>query len=374
MLIGPWRHRCGTIGVDFGHHALKLLQLHPTHAGLRAAAAMRYALPSDIPREGQAYWDTMTELLIAARREGAFVGRRAVTCLPSDVVSYKNMRFPPMPAGDLQQAVEWEAPSRLGTTDQPMTIQYLDAGGVFQGEERRRELVVMGAATSYLESHLNMLQKAGLKPHAIEVPPVALARCLQHNPAHHGGDQAQVVLDVGQRASKVLIARRGTVRFFKMIDIGGAHFTEAVAKHLNLNEDEAAEQRWALPDPATAKNAADQAESQQRVHRLVYEALRPVVDELARELGLCLRYYSVTFRGHRPEQVSLVGGEARQAWLAPVLADTAGVEVTTIDPIDEVGCEPNEGVLEAAPHTEWAVAAGLSLRQAHEAAPTRSAA
>jgi len=284
-----------------------------------------------------------------------------VTGLPSDAVSYKNMRFPPMPSGDLAQAVQWEAPGRLGDAEQPMTIQYVDAGGVFQGDERRRELVVMGAGTSYLESHLQMLHKAGLKPEAIDVPPIALARCMHQNPAA-GRDQAQVVLDVGHQASKVLITRRGGVRFFKMIDIGGAHLTEAVAKHLNLTEDEAAEQRWALPDPATTHEAPATGSGSDRVHRLVHEAVRPVVDELARELGLCLRYYSVTFRGHRPEQVALVGGEARQAWLAPLLADTAGVEVTTVDPIDEVGCTPDDGVLDAPPHTEWAVAAGLSLR------------
>lgn len=377
MAIGSWKQRCGVIGIDFGSHALKLLQLQPSATGLRAVAASRYELPSDMPRSGDAYHETMLELLKTARREGGFVGRHVVTSLPAGVASYKNMRFPPMPQAELDQAVQWEAPARLGDEQTPMTIQYLDAGGVFQGEERRRELVVMGASTSFLERHLQTLRAAGWRTTAIEVPPVALARSLGRSLAATAEDAAQVVLDVGHQASKVLIVRRGHVRFFKMIDIGGVHFDQAIAKHLNMDEGEASALRRELPYPIDGGSAGASEASDarpQRVHWLVYEALRPVVDELARELGLCLRYYSVTFRGHRPEQVALVGGEARQAWLAPLLADTAGVEVTTMDPIDEIGDRRPAGLGEHGPYTEWAVAAGLSLRTGADETSTRRAA
>jgi Tfp pilus assembly PilM family ATPase len=121
--------------------------------------------------------------------------------------------------------------------------------------------------------------------------------------------------------------------------------------------------RSQLQYPLNAQSAAnDPNAGSERAQRLVYEPIRPIVDELANELGLCLRYYSVTFHGQRPEQVSLIGGEARQPWLAPLLADTAGVAVSTIDPIDQVATGRAQNVFDEGPHAEWAVAAGLSLR------------
>jgi type IV pilus assembly protein PilM len=371
LLIGTWKRRCGPIGVDLGSEAVKLLQLQPTTAGLRAVAAAHQPLPSDMPATGEAYHQTLGELVTAARRAGHFTGRQVVISLPSAVVACKNMRFPTMPGPELDQAVQWEAPQRLGDAETPMTLQYLDAGAVFQGEERRRELVVMGVQTTFLEQLLELVRSIGLKPLALEAAPTALARCLSRSDSPGSEAGAQVVLDVGRRTSKVLIARRGAVRFFKPIDIGGEHFDQAVAKHLNMEVAEAAELRRGMPYPL-ASNDADQNAS--RVHHRVYEALRPVVDELAREVGLCLRYYSVTFRGRRPERVALVGGEARQPWLAPLLADTAGLEVTTIDPIDDVQRSDALPLLQEGPHTEWAVAAGLSLRGQSKGQASRRAA
>jgi type IV pilus assembly protein PilM len=283
--------------------------------------------------------------------------------LPAETITYKNMRFPTMPQSELDQAVRWEARQRLTRADEPITVQYIDAGAVFQGDERRREVVVMAAETAALEQHLQCLKQAGFKPLAIDAPPAALPRCvdaMNHDPH---ADATQVILDVGAHTSKVLIARRGYVRFFKLIDIGGQRLTEAVADHLGLDASEALDlRRQLIYPPTTGDGPAAHASESARIQRPVYEAIRPVIDELGRELGLCLRYYSVTFRGRRPEQVALVGGEARQDWLAPMLADAAGVAVTTIDPIDEVRHSQAKQTFDAGPNAEWAVAAGLSLR------------
>ena len=46
-----------------------------------------------------------------------------------------------------------------------------------------------------------------------------------------------------------------------------------------------------------------------RLHKMSAEqAIRDVMREIAREVQLCLRYYSVTFRGQPPSQVVFGGG------------------------------------------------------------------
>ncbi|MBK8270847.1 MAG: hypothetical protein IPK83_22075 [Planctomycetes bacterium] len=46
------------------------------------------------------------------------------------------------------------------------------------------------------------------------------------------------------------------------------------------------------------------------VRAAVVDAERPFVERLSRDFQLCLRYFAVTFRGQKPETLTLVGGEA----------------------------------------------------------------
>ena len=90
--------------------------------------------------------------------------------------------------------------------------------------------------------------------------------------------------------------------------------------------------------------------------RSVAKAVRPAIDRLAQELSLCIRYYSVTFRGQPLARMVLSGGEASSSlseWLGPRL---------------DLTCELGEPLRSFEPHavagrkSQWDVAAGLALR------------
>jgi type IV pilus assembly protein PilM len=347
--------RQGRIGIDVGAASIKLVQHHRDGR----ATALKEMLPVNAPQGGDDYHETVRRLLIEARREGLFAGHEVVTSVPDEVMRYKSMRLPPMPEEELKPAVQWEVQQRLQGEGESLTVDFLDAGDVVQGEERRRELVVMAAETGFVESHLEAVKSAGFEPVAIEASPVALARCL--GGAEPADPTAQVVVDVGHCRTRVLIMRRGEVQFFKPIDIAGRQFTERIVQHLEVTEQEARELRARQPYPLESTSGYEHEGAMQRVQHRVYDTLRPVIEELARELDLCLRYYSVTFRGHRPEQLALVGGEAHQPWVAPMLADVARMAVTTVEPLDE-SASGTDGPDRPASRPEWAEAAGLAWR------------
>ena len=86
------------------------------------------------------------------------------------------------------------------------------------------------------------------------------------------------------------------------------------------------------------------------------ESVRPALDKLAHELSLCLRYYSVTFRGQPLSQMVLGGGEATDAlaeWLAARL-DLPCEVGNPLRPFDKGPATGRDG--------QWDVAAGLALR------------
>ena len=158
------------------------------------------------------------------------------------------------------------------------------------------------------------------------------------------------MIHIGHQRTAVVITQGDEMLFVKYIDIGGSHFDAAVARHLRMEPVEAeslrrhsGDRRAELQDP--------------EVVRSVNEAIRSVVERLASELSMCVRYHSVTFRGQPLSRVVLGGGEA-----TPQLAETLGknlnLKCELSDPFRAFSLQRDVGR-----RGLWDVAAGLALRE-----------
>jgi hypothetical protein len=87
------------------------------------------------------------------------------------------------------------------------------------------------------------------------------------------------------------------------------------------------------------------------------------MEQLARELSLCLRYYSVTFRGQRPSRVRLIGGEAVDPQLHLILGAGLTVPVESGRPLHNVNTSNMRPSDRRGYMSEWTVAFGLSLKR-----------
>ncbi len=259
-------------------------------------------------------------------------------------------------------------PDRFKVGYQTMQIQYFDAGEVHQGEVSRQEIIKRRLPRTLVDEHLDAILRSDLKPEAIDATPGALARSTSI--LADAQNSPQMVLDLGYSTSKVLITHQGRVAFFKVIDFGGQKMDQMVAQTLNLQLPDAADvrrrfRRGTQPgDPDQASGATPFGLTRhENVERAVVEATRSFAADLTKEIGLCVRYFSVTFRGGRPEVLRLVGGEAHAPRLAQMLAEGAGVQVDAsltlagidFSPIANRGQTPGD-------LSEWAVATGLALR------------
>jgi type IV pilus assembly protein PilM len=93
------------------------------------------------------------------------------------------------------------------------------------------------------------------------------------------------------------------------------------------------------------------------VARSVAEATRAVVERLASELAMCVRYHSVTFRGQPLARLLLSGGEATQQ-LLDALNKVLDIRCELSDPFRTLSTAPTLGR-----RGQWDVAAGLAMRE-----------
>jgi type IV pilus assembly protein PilM len=136
----------------------------------------------------------------------------------------------------------------------------------------------------------------------------------------------------------------------KYLEIGGRHFDEAVARHLKMDQSQAT---------ALRRNCGDRRADQQdpEIVRSLSESVRPVLERWANELSLCLRYYSVTFRGQPLARAILSGGEATQA-LCELAGGRLGIKCDLGEPLRAF-----EQSVPSGRKAQWDLATGLALRE-----------
>ena len=330
---------------------MKLLQLSGDYSTVQEAA--RWDLPADEdgkPAERDAH---VIEAIRRAREGRKFRGRDAVFCLGADDLFVQNIRVPTATGAELDKLVQSEAAGRLPFKSEEAEIRYIEAADVRQGDTFRREVILLACHKPALERILAVAAATSLRPVAIDVEPAALLRCYARQFRRDDDQQRRMMfVNLGAARTKVVIARGNDAMFVKYIDAGGRHLDEAVARSLEMPLDDAAALRRHNGD-----RRADQRDPD--IARSIAEAVRPVLDRLANELSLCLRYFSVTFRGQRVAQAVLGGGEASEA-VAEWLAARLDVPCELGNPLRSFEKSALSG-----PQTQWDVAAGLALRNAN---------
>ncbi len=361
------------IGVELHPCGARLLQLRVGRNGLSAIAAARIDLSDDY--EGASEEERLEAIIegIGKRVQGTgFVGRRCVLSLDDAMVRVRSVRQPKMPYDETNSAVLLEGGDRLGfEADDHAELGWIRAGEVRQGEDMREELLVVGASSARVEELVDQVTRTGLRTVAVEPGFLASSRvfCRTHR-RENDRDVVRLVANIEKRWTNVVVLRGADIVFYKSLNVGGEELDKLAAENLGLD-------RQTIASLRTQRKAhtrrGDASAVDTKVDRAIFDALRPTLGELANELALCVRYYSVTFRGARPANAVLIGSEACEPGLTQIVEEALSVPTVVGKPLDGIdistagGGFDRRGSLE-----EWSVACGLSLRAEQQATDAAS--
>ena len=347
------------IGVDVGTTTVRMLQLAGSERDLRVVEAGKFTVPREAASNAERKRQAVVEGIRRLLKERHFRGRHAVMALAPDQASVRNIRMPEMDAAELEGAVHWEAQNKFPFDTATAVIQYQPAGRVRQGNEVLEEIIVFAAPRVEVEAQIQLATDAGLSLVSLDAEPCTLFRGFERFlQRREDEDVASVIVDIGAQ-TKVVIGQGREIVFVKAVPIGGTVFNRAVAECLELEPGEAE----ALRRRIGTRAATGETDEHDRAVRAVADAVRPHLEDLADEIGLCLRYYGVTFRASRPENLQLTGGEAHNPTIAATLGERLGLPAEVADPFRRVRTDHLGPVLDRrGVRAEWAKAFGLSLK------------
>lgn len=366
------------IGLDIGHNSIKMIQLMINEEQISVLAADEVRIDSGINGDMEARRDYIVSSIKQMLSKGNFHGKNVVSCLPCGDIKITSLRLTEAEGERIEHALRREVVHRFGLDPDKDAMDYIVAGNVRQGDEIKNELILFATNNEIVKNHIEMLEMAGLSPVAIDTIPCALFRSFERSlRRHEDREHAVIFIDVGSCYTTVVFTRDGEICFVKQIKIGAGNFNHEVASKLGISDSEAemlrgelqAEYSISIPKSNSAKQTL--TENKQKIEastrQVMIDAISKIAEELAHEISLCLRYYTVTFRGRRIERAILTGGGGYEKILLDVMQRqlTVGVEVAQpLRGFDMSNERANlnfygdrRGLL-----CEWAVAVGLSLK------------
>ncbi len=358
------------IGLDIGHNSIRMIQLAMNKGHVNVLAAEQVRVGPDInddPEQRTSFIISAIEQMLAKSK---FRGRDVVSCLPNDKLKITSVRLSPIDSGEVDTVLRKEAAQRFGLDPDKDVINYMFAGDVGHGDEVKNEWILFAADNETIKKHIEMLEQAQLIPVAIDPIPCALFRSFEMSlRRQEDRDRTVVFVDIGSRFTTVVFSRNGEISFTKQIPIGGEKFNREISAKLGINTSEAAKLRATLQRQRPTNSGTDGSDSTPKssidasTRQVMADAIGAVAEELAREISLCFRYYTVTFRGKRVERAVFAGGEAYENILLNVLRQQLTVEIELAQPLRGLDLtnvnfdSDRRGLL-----CEWAVAVGLSLK------------
>jgi len=342
-MFGFPRRHARPIAIDVGAESVKMLQLSSSTRVPAVVAASCRARTSAA---------SLSDLVRQMLDDAPFQGRRAVGTLPAEMVHTRTLRLPLEPVNALD-AIRPDWSHHFSFDIEDAAVRFLTAGVVKQGGEVRREVIVFAARHGDVREFHNELQSAGLTVASLQVSPIAGHSVMRTLPAN---DSSTALLELGAARSTLLIAAGSTLSFVKSFDVGGRDFEQAVASRLSLDVSEA---RQLFRRLALASGSAEPRRNP--VASAVFDATRALAEDLAHQVAMCFRYHAITFRGRRPAQLFLAGGQSTDLNLQRTLSHALGISATPMDPFagtDTAAMRPSDRENSSG---RWAVCVGLGL-------------
>lgn len=358
MLMSNWITRSQKtlpIGVDIGHRCVKMIQLAQADSGLKVLSVERAAMPTSATTEEGERRGWAVSAIKQLLSRGRFRGRNAVSALSADELQITSLRLAEAESAQVDKALRKEAAQRFNLDIDTDAIDYLLAGSIRQDDEVKNEFIVLAAQGEVIKSHIALLEEAGLQPVGIDAAPCALFRGFERAMRREEDKQRTMIfVDVGYRYTTVVFGRSGEICLAKQMPFGMARFDEEIASKLEVTAADAESLRLRLQRDESMEDGT---------RHLVTDALVSAAEQLAKELSLCLRYHTVTFRGKRVERAVVAGGGVHEKVLLDVLQRHLSIAVEPAEPFRGLDLGDIRGSDEASRSSaDLALAIGLSLK------------
>lgn len=334
-------------GLDIGSTAIRLVELRGSGS---VKALVKYAY---VPLDSTiAMSDSKADQQKLAQAVSQLVGQARVSTknvavgIPSNRVFTTVADVDRLPNAELAKAIRYQADALIPT---PLAESKVDWAllGDSPTDKTKQEILLTSVPNKFVEDRLDMLESVGLNVVAFEPDNLAMARALTGT---DGG--AQLLLDVGHRATDLVIVQGGVPHLTRSIPTGVEAVVRSAAQGLNVDQKQAEQFVFKF------------GLSKEKLEGQVFNAINGTVDLLVTEIEKSIKFFQTRYATIKVERIIVTGGASVIPEFPLYLANKFSVSVEIGNAWRNVSFSQDRQNELLAISNQFSVAVGLAERSA----------
>lgn len=333
-------------GLDIGTTAIRVVQLQGTG---QLKTLVKYAyVPvdpklalSDSKADQQKVGQVIKELLGQSR----MLTRNVAVGLPSQRVFTTTVDIDRLASSELAKTIRFQADSLIPT---PLSESKLDWAllGDSPIDKTKVEVLISSVTNDFVEARLDMLESIGLNVIAFEPDNLALTRSILAPDT----TLPQMVLDIGNKSTDLVIAMNGAPHLTRAIPTG----TEAIVR--------SAVQNLGIDDKQAEQFVFKFGLSKDKLEGQIYQAIIGTVDLLVTEIDKSIKFFTTRYAGTKLDRIIVTGGASALPEFPLYLANKFSISVEIGNAWRNVSFPADRQNELLAVSNHFGVAAGLAER------------
>lgn len=333
-------------GLDIGTSAIRLVELR---GGGPVKALSRYAYApidskialSDSKADQQKLAGAVRDLVAQSR----ISTRNVAVGLPSQRVFTTVVDIERLPPAELAKSIRYQADSLIPTPPNDSKLDWTVIGDSPK-DQTKVEILLTSVTNEFVESRLDMLESIGLNVVAFEPDNLALTRAMLAPDA----TLPQMVLDIGQKNTDLVVAMNGAARLTRSMPTGSEAIVKSAMQNLNIDEKQAEQFVFKF------------GLSKDKLEGQIHQAIIGTVDLLVGEIEKSIKFFQTRYGDVKLDRIIVTGGASALPEFPLYVANKFGISVEIGNAWRNVSFSPEKQNELLAVSNHFGVAAGLAER------------
>jgi type IV pilus assembly protein PilM len=333
-------------GLDIGTTAIRLVELKGTGP---VKSLSRYAsVPvdpkvsqSEAPADQQKLAEAIKSLLAEAR----VMTRNVAVGVPSQKVFTTVVDIDRLPPAELAKTIKLQADSLIPTPLDESKIDWAMIGDS-PADKTKMEVLLSSVPNEFVEKRLDLLEGLGLNVIAFEPDNLALSRAMLATDAA----LPQMVADIGNTSTDLVIAMNGAPRLTRAIPTGSDAIIRSAMQNLSI-------------DAAQAEQFVFKfGLSKDKLEGQIYQGIIGTVETITAEIDKSIKFFNTRYPGTKIDRIIVTGGASALPEFPLFVANKFGVSVEIGNAWRNVSFAADRQNELLAVSNHFGVAAGLAER------------
>lgn len=300
------------IGLDIGSYSIKIVEMVKAVKGYRRSIVAVERVPNN-PSEAQ-----IIDTIKRTAKRASIKSKRVNISISGENLVVKYIHMPRMTLSELRESLKLETEKYIPYNINDVVLDYHILQRVSPLDNKKMFVLLVAAKKKFVEEHIKLTLASGLEPDIVDIDSFCLLRAFIFDASKRlkgfKKNSVVAVINIGNSITVMNVFMNDVSFFCRDVSIGGNLITKSIQERFSMDF-ESAESLKCEPKDKVLE---------------VFEAIKPVLNNIVRELTLSFEYCESQL-GKSVEVLYLTGGSSQLGGIDKFLNESLDMEIVRLD-------------------------------------------